>query len=92
MRKKLISCDFVSENSAPVFNVEEVAFNLTLGSLFEHTLSATDANGDTLTIRAEGHPAGATITRNGNDLTFSWLPDHTNTVGNVFNGREISSC
>ena len=73
----------VLENSAPVFNVEEAVFNLTFNSLFQYTLSATDENGDTLRIRAEGLPAGATATQSGNSLTFTWQPDNTNPVRTI---------
>ncbi len=70
----------ILENLAPVFNVEDAIFNLTLGSLFEYTISATDGNGDSLNIRAEGLLAGATATRNGDSLTFSWTPNNANSV------------
>ena len=75
--------DLVLENTAPAFDVPEDVFNLTLNSPFEYTMSATDENGDALTIRAEGLPAGATATQSGNSLTFRWLPDNTNPVSTI---------
>ncbi|XP_028401634.1 mucin-like protein [Dendronephthya gigantea] len=68
----------IIENLAPVFNVEEAVFNFTLGSLFEYTITASDANEDAFTIRVDGLPTGATAVQTGNSLKFSWLPNNTN--------------
>lgn len=46
------------------------------GQLLQFAVSATDADGDAITLSAQGLPAGATFTDTGNGTgLFSWTPD-----------------
>jgi hypothetical protein len=48
------------------------------GQLLSFTVTATDADGDHVTLTASGVPSGATFTDNGNNTgTFSWMPGST---------------
>ena len=60
--------------------MENVVLNMTLGSMIQYTVTATDNNGDDLSMKVDGLPAGATTTRTGNSLTFSWLVNSTEPV------------
>jgi len=50
---------------------------VTAGQALTFTISATDADGNTLTYSATNLPSGATF--NGNTRTFSWTPSSTQT-------------
>ncbi|MDD4858853.1 MAG: putative Ig domain-containing protein [Dehalococcoidales bacterium] len=55
--------------------------SVTSGQLLQFTVSATDANGNTLTYSATGLPAGATF--NASTRTFSWTPATAGTYSNI---------
>ncbi|CAB4021536.1 mucin isoform X2, partial [Paramuricea clavata] len=63
----------IAENNAPTFENSNVVFNLTVGEEFVYTLSAEDADGDNLEFTNTDLPPGATVERNGNNITFRWL-------------------
>jgi hypothetical protein len=61
------------------------------GQLLTFTVTATDADGDHVTLTASGVPSGATFTDNGDNTgTFSWMPGSTQsgTYTVTFNGDD----
>lgn len=61
-----------SSNQAPILNpIGSKSVNE--GSLLQFNISATDANGDSLTYSADNLPAGASF--NGSTRTFGWTPN-----------------
>ena len=61
-------------NTPPVVTAPATK-TVTQGNLLTFTVSATDANGDHVTLTASGLPSGATFTDNANNTgTFNWTP------------------
>lgn len=61
------------------------------GQLLSFTVTATDADGDHVTLTASNVPSGATFTDNGNNTgTFTWTPNSTQsgTYTVTFNGDD----
>lgn len=48
---------------------------ITIGTPFTIGLSATDPEGQALTITNQGLPSGMTFTTNGNNITYNWTPN-----------------
>ncbi len=64
-------------NVAPVVTVP-ATLSVNEGVMVSFTATATDANGDHVTLTASGVPSGATFVDNGNNTaTFTWTPSLT---------------
>lgn len=64
-------------NHPPVLSVP-ATLSLNEGATASFTVSATDLDGDHVTLSASGLPSGATFTDNGNNTaSFSWIPSST---------------
>lgn len=85
----IASDNSILENMPPEFTVEDVVFNMTVGEVFQYTITATDPDRNDVSIQVEGLPVGATATQSANSLTISWLVDSTDPFNLTFTAKDI---